>query len=109
VRIACRGPFANLWSIGRGGAVDVWNSLRNLLRAEMTVAEWLGAAVLLNIPYVVVGVAWSVFNADRLAGLEGPRLVGSLVVGVVCWPVLLAHRRVRELAAERWCDIRTGA
>jgi hypothetical protein len=63
--------------------------LRNLLRAEMTVAEWLGAAVLVNIPYVVLGVVWSVFNADRLAGLDGPRLVGSLVVGVVCWPVLL--------------------
>lgn len=69
--------------------MEVWDSLRNLLRAEMTVAEWLGAAVLVNIPYVVPGVVWSVINADRLAGLGGARLVGSLVVGVVCWPVLL--------------------
>jgi hypothetical protein len=46
----------------------VFSAVRKILSFEMTIAEWIGTAILLAIPYLVVGV-----------------LLGS----IVSWPVLL--------------------
>jgi hypothetical protein len=52
------------------------STLRRVLSFEMTIAEWLGMAVMLAVPYVVVGVLWSLTDSGRL---------GS----IVWWPVQL--------------------
>ena len=33
--------------------------MRKILSFEMTIAEWIGTAILVGIPYLVVGVIWS--------------------------------------------------
>ena len=34
-------------------------TLRRVLSFEMTIAEWIGTAVMLAVPYLVVGALWS--------------------------------------------------
>lgn len=63
--------------------------LRQLLDYEMTVAEWIGLAVLLGIPYFVVGLFWSATHTNHLHGMAGADLVVSFLGSIVSWPVLL--------------------
>ncbi len=48
----------------------------------MTVAEWIGLALLLAAPYAVIGVAWSIWHLDQLSAL-------AFVRSTVTWPILL--------------------
>ena len=52
-------------------------TLRRILSFEMTIAEWIGTAAMLVVPYLAVGVLWS------LAHTWGLR-------AIVWWPVQLA-------------------
>jgi hypothetical protein len=63
-------------------------TLQKLFDVKLTIAEWLGTAVIVNVPYLLLGVAWSAANADRLADLHGVELVLTFVGTVLCWPVL---------------------
>jgi hypothetical protein len=63
--------------------------LRQLLSCEMTVAEWLGRAVILGTPYLIVGVIWSSTHTDHLRGMRGADLVVSFLGSIVSWQVLL--------------------
>ena len=63
--------------------------LRQLLNYEMTVAEWIALAVLLGIPYSIVGLIWSSTHTDHLGGMQGADLVVSFLGSIVSWPVLL--------------------
>jgi len=62
--------------------------VRRILSFEMTVAEWIGTAVMLAIPYVLVGVIWSVINTDQLSRSHGAARVVSFLGSVASWPVL---------------------
>ncbi len=64
-------------------------ALRKLLGVEMTLAEWIGTAVLAAIPYLVIGMIWTLTHIDHLNGLGRVDQVASLVVSVISWPVLL--------------------
>ena len=63
-------------------------TLQKLFDVEMTIAEWLGTGVILGVPYLALGIAWSVANADRFAGLQGVEWVLTFVAAVLSWPVL---------------------
>jgi hypothetical protein len=63
--------------------------LRQLLNYEMTVAEWIALAVLLGVPYSIVGLIWSSTHTDHLRGMQGADLVVSFLGSIVSWPVLL--------------------
>jgi hypothetical protein len=63
--------------------------LRQLLNYEMTVAEWITCAVLLGIPYCIVGLIWSSTHTDHLRSMQGADLVVSFLGSIVSWPVLL--------------------
>ena len=63
--------------------------LRQLLNYEMTVAEWIALAVLLGIPYSIVGLIWSSTHTDHLRGMRGADLAVSFLGSIVSWPVLL--------------------
>ena len=64
-------------------------ALRKLLGVEMTLAEWIGTAILATIPYLVIGMLWTLTHIDHLNGLGRVDQVASLVVSVISWPVLL--------------------
>ena len=51
-------------------------TLRRVLSFEMTIAEWIGLALMLAVPYLAVGVVWSLAHSRHL---------GS----IVWWPVQL--------------------
>ncbi|OBK92098.1 hypothetical protein A5645_24155 [Mycobacterium asiaticum] len=63
--------------------------LRELLDYKMTIAEWLGLAVILGIPYFLVGLVWSSTHTEHLQRLHGADLVVSFLGSIVSWPVLL--------------------
>ncbi|MDZ4268231.1 MAG: hypothetical protein U1D00_21505 [Mycobacterium sp.] len=65
------------------------SDLRRVLDYEMTVAEWIGAALLAGVPYLAVGVVWSLTHTADLAGLGAPEKAAAFLWAVVAWPVLL--------------------
>jgi hypothetical protein len=67
----------------------VLDMLRKFLGVEMTIAEWIGTAILAAIPYLVIGMLWTLTHIDHLNGLGRVDQVASLVVSVISWPVLL--------------------
>jgi hypothetical protein len=64
-------------------------TVRKLLGFEMTIAEWLGTAILAAIPYLVIGVIWSLTHTQQLSGLTGIDRTVSFLGAIVSWPVLL--------------------
>lgn len=62
---------------------------RRLLSFEMTIAEWIGTAVMLAVPHVALGVVWTAANLERFDALHGLRLVLGLIGSVLAWPVML--------------------
>jgi ABC-type phosphate transport system permease subunit len=64
-------------------------TIEKLLSYEMTIAEWIGFAVLVSIPSLVVGVVVVATKSDAFDGAHGVERVLKLVAAVLCWPVLL--------------------
>ncbi len=62
---------------------------RRILGYEMTLAEWIGTALILGAPYGVIGVLFSIFGSDHVAQAGGFGKVAAGVGAVVFWPVLL--------------------
>ncbi|KGI70556.1 hypothetical protein [Mycolicibacterium rufum] len=63
--------------------------VQRFLDHRMTIAEWIGTAVLLGTPYLVIGVIYTVLGNDYAARTDGLRAVAAFVGGIVYWPVLL--------------------
>ena len=55
----------------------------------MTIAEWIGTAILVAIPYLAVGVIWSATHTEHLGGMAGVDRAVSFLGAIVSWPVLL--------------------
>jgi hypothetical protein len=64
-------------------------TLQRLLRFEMTIAEWIGTAILAAIPYLVIGAIWSATHTGHLGGLTGIDRTLSILGLILSWPVLL--------------------
>jgi hypothetical protein len=64
-------------------------ALRKVLGFEMTIAEWIGTAVLAAIPYLIIGVIWSLTHTDHLDGMSDVDRLVSFLGSIVSWPVLL--------------------
>ena len=52
-------------------------ALRRVLSFEMTVAEWIGTAAIVAVPYLLVGVVWALTHT------------GSMLGSIIWWPVHL--------------------
>ncbi|MGZ6779254.1 MAG: hypothetical protein ACXVGO_09695 [Mycobacterium sp.] len=65
------------------------DALRKFLGFEMTIAEWIGTAILALIPYLVIGVVWSATHTGQLGGLTGFDRTMSVLGSIVSWPVLV--------------------
>jgi hypothetical protein len=68
--------------------MGVLTAARKVLAFEMTIAEWIGTAAMLAVPYLVVGMVWTAFTGDHLGGQGHSRLL-SILGSIVSWPVLL--------------------
>lgn len=64
-------------------------TVRKILSYQMTIAEWLGLAIILGVPYLVVGTIWSLTHTDHLEQMHGADLAVSFLGSIVSWPVLL--------------------
>ena len=74
--------------VGTTKGADLLITMRNVMRFEMTVAEWLGTALMLAAPYLLVGMVWTALHSERLDS-TGPAAVVSIVGSVACWPALV--------------------
>ena len=63
--------------------------LRQFLSYQLTIAELIGIAMVLGIPYLAVGLVWSSTHTAHLHELRGADLVVSFLGSIVSWPVLL--------------------
>ena len=63
--------------------------IRQILSFEMTIAEWIGTAIMLAVPYLSVGVIWSVTHTDHLTRSHGAERVVSILGSIASWPMLL--------------------
>ncbi|MCV7299566.1 hypothetical protein H7J93_07960 [Mycobacterium barrassiae] len=68
--------------------MSVLTVVRKVLAFEMTIAEWIGTAAILAVPYVLVGMVWTAVAGDFL-GWHGYARIVSVVVSILSWPVLL--------------------
>jgi len=64
-------------------------TLRKLLDYKMTVAELIGLAVIVGVPYLLVGLVWSATHTSHLHQMHGADMVVSFLGSIVSWPVLL--------------------
>ncbi len=65
---------------------------RKVLSFEMTIAEWIGTAAILAVPYVIVGMVWTAIGGDYAGdhlGGQGHSRILSILGSIVSWPVLL--------------------
>lgn len=62
---------------------------RRMLSYEMTLAEWIGTALLLAAPYSAIGVLFAVLEPGHPVHVDGLQKVVAFVGRVVFWPVLL--------------------
>lgn len=67
----------------------MFDVLRRIWTYEMTIAEWLGLAVILAVPYLLMGVIWAATHLDHVSGLSGLNRIVSLATFVVFWPLLV--------------------
>ena len=65
------------------------SGLRKVLSFEMTIAEWIGTAVMLAAPYLIIGVLWSLIHSKDFANTHGLDRAVSVLGSIVWWPVLL--------------------
>ncbi len=70
-------------------AINIIGVVRRILAYDMTLAEWLGTALILGAPYGVLGVVFSVLKPDHIVAAEGVLKIAAFVGTVLFWPVLL--------------------
>jgi hypothetical protein len=45
------------------------STLRQVLSLEMTIAEWIGIAVMLAVPYLAIGALWALIGSGGIAAI----------------------------------------
>jgi len=63
--------------------------VRKVLDFEMTIAEWIGTALMLAVPYLAVGVLWACLHTEHLKGGDWVHRVVLIVGTIASWPGLL--------------------
>ena len=62
-----------------GGGTTVLDTVRRILSYEMQISEWIGVAMLLAVPYLVIGTVWAFTYSGPFLG------------SVLTWPLLLLY------------------
>lgn len=64
------------------------SAVKKVLSFEMTIAEWIGTALMLAAPYVVVGLVWTALHLVQLTG-TGAEWLLQFVGSVAFWPAMV--------------------
>jgi hypothetical protein len=64
-------------------------TMRKLMSLKMAIAEWIGTAVMLAVPYFVCGAVWALFHTAPFRSASGFDRVVLIVGTVASWPALL--------------------
>ncbi|WP_280508719.1 hypothetical protein [Nocardia flavorosea] len=62
--------------------------LDRIFSYEMKVSEFLGALIILGIPYGIIGIVWTLTHTSHLREMHGLDVIISFLGSIVCWPVL---------------------
>ncbi|MFG1933180.1 hypothetical protein ACGFK1_21425 [Mycobacterium sp. NPDC048908] len=65
------------------------DTVRRLLGFQVTIAQLIIVAVVVGVPYLIVGVIWSSTHTAHLQHMAGVDLAVSYLGSIVSWPVLL--------------------
>jgi hypothetical protein len=65
------------------------DALRRIMSYQMTIAEWIGAALMVGLPYLALGLVWAVTQSGQLQHVHGVRWLVTFLASVASWPVLL--------------------
>ncbi|HZQ31977.1 MAG TPA: hypothetical protein VFB19_09595 [Mycobacterium sp.] len=65
------------------------SALRRVLDFQMTIAEWIGTAAILAVPYLVIGVVWVLTHLDAPGPNDAFDRVVVMLGSAVLWPALL--------------------
>jgi len=63
--------------------------IRSVLDYQFSVARLIALALIVGVPYLIVGVIWSATHTDHLEEMQGIDRVVSFLGAIVSWPVLL--------------------
>jgi hypothetical protein len=63
--------------------------LRSLLQYQVSIGNLIKLALIVGVPYLIVGVIWSFTHADHLEDMQGLDRLVSFLGSIVSWPVLL--------------------
>ena len=64
-------------------------TVRKVLGFEMTIAEWIGTAIILGVPYLIIGMFWALIRVGSSAEMHGATAIMSFLGSVVAWPAFL--------------------
>ncbi|MDT5011765.1 MAG: hypothetical protein QOH57_3382 [Mycobacterium sp.] len=64
-------------------------TVRKIMGFQMTIAEWFGTAVMLLVPYLTIGVVWTLFHTEHFRDTEGVQRIVWILGSVASWPALL--------------------
>jgi hypothetical protein len=56
---------------------------------ELSLAQLIGAGVILAGPYLLIGLVWTGTHAHSVDGLRGVQLLVSVMGSIALWPALL--------------------
>jgi hypothetical protein len=65
------------------------SAARRVLGYQMTIAEWIGTALLLGAPYLAIGLVWTLTHTGDIAHLDPIPHAVAFLARVVSWPLLL--------------------
>jgi hypothetical protein len=63
--------------------------IRNLFDTRLSIRQLFYLAIVVGVPYAVIGLMWALTHTDHLATLTGVDKLFSLLGEIVAWPVLL--------------------
>jgi hypothetical protein len=63
--------------------------MKKIYEYQMTIAEWIGLAVMLSAPYLAIGIIWSIGHLDSVGGEPGVNVVLWFFKSTVTWPWLM--------------------
>jgi hypothetical protein len=62
--------------------------LRAVLEHKLTIAELIGTAAMLAVPYLIIGGVWSATHTEHLQHMQGADRVVSFLGSIASWPIL---------------------
>lgn len=68
------------------------DTVERVLGFELSIVELLSIALLLEVPYLAIGIVWASTHSGHFDQLQGVQLAISLLGTIALWPALgLAH------------------